>query len=87
MARATLKLVTGLAQKILEEARALTPDERRRVALELLDEPDEVEAPEVVERAWGEELERRVGQVDAGSAKLIPASEVISTLQARAPRR
>jgi len=38
------------------------------------------------EGAWGEEVKRRIGEIDSGKAKLIPADEV-SVPNSRANRR
>jgi len=42
--------------------------------------------PAEVERAWEEEIRRRVAELDAGTAELIPADEVFAELRSR-PRR
>ena len=47
------------------------------------DTPDD---PAEVERAWEEEIRRRLAELDAGTAELIPADEVFAELRAR-PRR
>ena len=62
--------------------------ERARLAHRLLVSLDEEseEDPAEVERAWAEEIRRRVDELDAGTAELIPADEVFAELRAR-PRR
>lgn len=39
--------------------------------------------PAEVERAWEEEIRRRLDDVDAGTAELIPAGQVFAELRAR----
>jgi putative addiction module component (TIGR02574 family) len=44
------------------------------------DHPDD---PTEVERAWDEEIRRRLAELDAGTAELIPAEEVFAELRSR----
>ena len=79
----------GLPLKQLEaEALELPSAERAQLAKTLLaslrDEKGDV--PAVVERAWDMEIRRRLAELDAGTAELIPAEEVFAELRAR-PRR
>ena len=39
--------------------------------------------PAEVQRAWEDEIRRRLADVDAGTAELIPAEQVFSELRAR----
>lgn len=70
-----VKLIDELAEK----ARALAPEDRVRLAEELLatvqDTDDEVEA------AWDEEIRRRIAEIDAGTVRLIPAEEVFAEVR------
>ena len=50
------------AAEVLEQAQKLTEDERRELAIELL---DSAIAPEI-ERAWIDEARQRVAEVDSG---------------------
>lgn len=76
----------GLPLKQLEaEALELPPHERAQLAYRLilsLDE-DTGEDPADVERAWEEEIRRRLAEVEAGTAELIPAEEVFAELRTR----
>lgn len=79
----------GLPLKRLEtEALDLPVRERARLAQRLIASLDEdvEEDQEEVERAWEEELRRRVAEVESGTAELIPAEEVFAEIRAR-PRR
>ena len=64
-------------EEVREEAMALTPEQRGSLAEELL---DSVESDEGVE--WDEEyaaeIQRRVAEVRAGTAKTVPADEAIA---------
>jgi len=68
--------------KILsDEAAKLTPEERvelmERISLTLLDHETEAD------KAWEEEIERRVAEIDNGRAILHNADEVMAELRAR----
>ena len=79
----------GLPLKRIEnEALELPSSDRAQLATRLIaslegETPDD---PPEVERAWEEEIRRRLAELDAGTAELIPADEVFAELRAR-PRR
>jgi putative addiction module component (TIGR02574 family) len=76
----------GLPLKQLEaEALELAPNERAQLAHRLIVSlDDDVEDnPAEVERAWEDEIRRRLQEVDAGTAELIPAEEVFAELRSR----
>lgn len=76
----------GLPLKKLEaEALELPPEERAELAQRLILslEDDAEEDPAEVERAWEEEIRRRVAELDAGTAELIPAEQVFAELRRR----
>jgi putative addiction module component (TIGR02574 family) len=56
------------AARVLEEALALAADERARIAHELIHslEPEDADAA----AAWGDEIRRRVDEIEAGTAEL-----------------
>ncbi|MBM3267662.1 MAG: addiction module protein [Candidatus Sericytochromatia bacterium] len=60
--------MSGQADKLFEDAQALPNEERAILALQLLDSVGEAE-PEI-ERAWRDEVQRRLADVDAGHAAL-----------------
>jgi putative addiction module component (TIGR02574 family) len=70
------------AQRLLEEARQLPPDERDWLAECLLIKDENVSAAEL-ESAWGEEIKRRLGEIDSGKVKMIPGEEVLARMDAR----
>lgn len=66
----------------MKRALALPRDERASLARELiasLDEP--LEDPAVVEAAWAEEIERRVREVEDGTADLVDWETVKARLR------
>ncbi len=52
-----------------------------RLLLSLDGEPDGT--PEEIAQAWDEEIARRVAEIDAGTAVLIPAEEVMERIRIR----
>jgi putative addiction module component (TIGR02574 family) len=79
----------GLPLKQLEaEALELPMRERAQLAHRLIVSLDEdaEDDPIEVERAWEDEIRRRLAEVDAGTAELIPAEEVFAELRSRARR-
>ena len=67
--------MTTLVEELSAQARTLPPKDRARLAEDLLaslQEDSETEA----EAAWDIEIERRVSEVRAGTARLIPAEDV-----------
>jgi putative addiction module component (TIGR02574 family) len=67
---------------IRDAALKLAPDEKARLAEELLaslDSPDQGD----IDAACGEEAERRIDALDAGTTKALPADDVFRDLEAR----
>lgn len=61
---------------ILEaEALKLSPEERAQLADRLI--ASLPEDPEI-ERAWADEVERRIAEVEAGRVTMVPAAEAIA---------
>lgn len=69
------------ADKLFEDAQGLPDEERAILALQLLDSVGEPE-PEI-ERAWREEVRRRLEDIDAGRATLTPWHEARQRIFAR----
>ncbi|KIG12808.1 hypothetical protein DB30_01016 [Enhygromyxa salina] len=74
--------MTATADKILEEARSLPDDERRRIAELLLDSisPDPAEE---IEAAWVAEAVRRANELERGEAELLDGQMVLDNLKAQ----
>jgi putative addiction module component (TIGR02574 family) len=68
------------ARKVLEDAMALSPDERAALARELLASLDGEHDPGVDE-AWAAEITRRAERFRAGESKGIPWEEVKASLR------
>ncbi len=73
----------GAILKDLEEQALLLPPKERgelihRLIVSLDGEPED--SPEVIAQAWDEEIARRVAEIDAGTATLIPHEEVFSEI-------
>ena len=71
--------MSDLVEELAHKARALPPEDRVRLAEELLATLQEVD-PEI-EAAWDEEIRRRIAEIDSGKAKLIPAEEVFAEVR------
>jgi putative addiction module component (TIGR02574 family) len=69
------------AQRLLDEARQLPPDERDWLAECLLIKDENVSAVEV-ESAWSDEIKRRLDEIDSGAVKMIPHEEFLANLDA-----
>jgi putative addiction module component (TIGR02574 family) len=69
------------AQRLLDEARQLPPDERDWLAECLLIDDESVSAIDV-ESAWGEEIKRRLDEIDSGKVKMIPLEDVLAEMDA-----
>lgn len=68
--------------EIKTEALRLGPSERAQLASDLIVSLDELSEAEI-EQLWLEEAIRRDAELDAGTARLIPADEVFSAARAR----
>ena len=61
------------------QAKAPPPEERARLAEELLASLDPHETE--VEAAWDEELRRRIDEVERGTVELIPADQAFAQVR------
>lgn len=68
--------MTSLVDELSQRAQALSPEDRVRLAEKLLATVYAVD--DEVESAWDEEIKRRIGEIDNGTARLIPAEEVFA---------
>ena len=64
-----------LVEELSARAKTLPAEDRARLAEELLESLDQ-EPESEVEAAWDREIERRVSEIESGTAELIPAEEV-----------
>ena len=65
--------IRALEKEVLE----LPPKSRARFAERIIETIDDYTSPEV-EKAWTEEISRRVTEIESGKAKGIPAAEVMT---------
>ena len=69
----------NLIEELNSQARTLPPADRIRLAEKLL---ATVHGPDdEVEAAWDEEIRIRIADIDAGTARLIPAEEVFAEVR------
>jgi putative addiction module component (TIGR02574 family) len=71
--------MTDLVLELSARAKALPPQERARLAEELLASLDPHDTK--VEVAWDEELRRRIDEVERGAVQLIPAAQAFSQVR------
>jgi putative addiction module component (TIGR02574 family) len=67
--------MTSLLRELSQRALALCPEERARLAEELLASVD-LEPPSEVQQAWEIEVQRRLEEITKGSATVVPADDV-----------
>lgn len=74
-----------ILEELEKQALQLSPPERgkliHRLIVSLEGEPEE--SPEVIARAWDEEIARRVADMEAGRTQWIPADEVMTRLRTK----
>lgn len=69
--------MTTLVEELSQKARTLSPEDRARLAEDLLASlEDGSESASEVEAAWEYAIRQRVEEVKSGTAKLIPAEDV-----------
>ena len=69
-----------LVAELSERAKVLPPEDRARLAEELLASLEESPSAEV-DAAWDAEIQRRIAEVDAGTAELVPSEEVFTRVR------
>jgi putative addiction module component (TIGR02574 family) len=70
------------AAEVLEDVRRLPPGEFNWLLGELLQSCDGSSAKEI-DASWKAEVERRVAEIDSGTAKLIPLEDVLARMDAK----
>jgi putative addiction module component (TIGR02574 family) len=74
--------MAALLKEIENQALQLSPQERGKLIHRLivsLEGPAE-DTPEAIAQAWDEEIARRVAEIDAGTAVLIPHEQVMAEI-------
>jgi putative addiction module component (TIGR02574 family) len=64
-------------EELSRKARALPPEDRARLAEELLASLQQDRDPDI-EAAWDEEIRRRIAEIENGTATLVPAEQVFA---------
>lgn len=74
----------AILEELESQALQLPPQERskliHRLIVSLDGEPEE--SPEVIAKAWDEEIARRIADMEAGRTQWIPAEEVFKEIDA-----
>lgn len=76
--------MSTLVEDLTQKGKLLLPEERVRLAEELLATVQEADSE--VEAAWGEEIRRRLAEIENGTAKLIFAEEVFAVKPVRSEK-
>ena len=71
--------MTDLVTELTERAKALPPEERARLAEELLATLDHSE--DGVEAVWDDEIRKRIDEVENGTVQLVPADEAFAQVR------
>ena len=74
--------MTQQALDLLQKALSLSEEERAALADSLLASLDST-VEEGAEKAWEEEISRRIAEIDSGKAKMVPWEEVREELSSR----
>ena len=74
--------MTQQALELLQKALALPEEERTALVRALIESLEEV-ADQGAERAWGEEIAKRIAELDSGRTKTISWEEVRQRISAR----
>ena len=72
--------MSDLVAELSERAKVLSAEDRARLAEELLASLEESPSAEV-DNAWDAEIQRRIAEVEAGTAVLAPAEEVFARVR------
>lgn len=80
--------MTRETEDLLERALKLPAEERASLAQQLIESLDETgdEDPATVERAWAEEIKRRLREIREGHVKTIPWDEAMANARAAVER-
>ena len=74
--------MSGLAEKIYEEALNLPIDDRLSLIDKLMSSAN-LPTQKDIDQAWSKEVERRCKEVEEGQARLIPGDEVFAKIRQR----
>jgi putative addiction module component (TIGR02574 family) len=85
---AMIQSMNARTKKLRDEVLKLPRKQRAELAYDAVRSLDEgpEDAPEDVERAWAQEIDRRIRDVKEGRAKLVPADQVFAEARERSKR-
>jgi putative addiction module component (TIGR02574 family) len=74
--------MAAILKEIEDQALSLSPKERGELIHRLIIslEGEAEDTPEAIAQAWDEEIARRVAEIDAGTAVLIPHEQVMAKI-------
>lgn len=72
--------MSDIVAELSQRARALEPEDRARLAEELLASLEDRVEP-AADPAWDDELRKRVAEIESGTVKLAPADEVFARVR------
>lgn len=74
--------MAAILKELETQALQLSPQERGELIHRLIVslEGESEDTPEVIAQAWDEEIARRVAEIDAGTAVLIPHEQVMTEI-------
>ena len=72
--------MADLVAELSERAKILPPEDRARLAEELLASLEESPSAEV-DAAWDAEIQRRIAEVEGGTIELVPAEQVFARVR------
>jgi putative addiction module component (TIGR02574 family) len=77
--------MAAILKEIENQALSLTPKERGELIHRLIVslEVEAEDSPEVIAKAWDEEIARRVADMEAGRTEWVPFDEVMTKLRAK----
>lgn len=77
--------MVAILEELENQALQLSPPERGKLIHRLIVslEGEVEDSPEVIAKAWDEEIAKRVADMEAGRTQWIPADEVMTRLRAK----
>jgi hypothetical protein len=70
------------AHDLLEAANSLSQADRSWLAQELQHPPGDGSTDTELDAAWGDEIKRRLNEIDSGAVKMIPLQDVLADMDA-----
>jgi putative addiction module component (TIGR02574 family) len=72
-------------EQVVNEAWGLSPQDRWKLVARLIHElePKDDLSKGEIEKAWDQEVSRRLEEIDSGKVKAVPAEEVFARIQKR----